>query len=557
MKKLFSKMNKTLRKVLLGVLIAAVACGAIWGGMTLIRNARRGAVKVYPITDFCMTDYWGDSSETYGMVTTDRLQKVYISSTQTVREVFVTEGQEVKKGDKLLSYDTTLTDLDVKRAQIALEKQELAVKDLKDQLQRLKDGKLRGELEEEQQLLQAQLNEAIAKAENREPGDPLPLPEGEGTSENPFYVLWKDGTELTPTALHDMLGDRDDAYVLFVTPDEDSRYYYPYHGIHITALNPEPEVDDPTPDAEEPQEPQEPQEPTPEPAIPAVSVTFEDGLSLPEAAEPQYDKEIKELQDKLQDIQLLLDDPNTPETPLDKQKLINDKIGEIRDADLALQIATVDLKKLKAEVQDGAVYSELDGTVKAVRDATEAYTENTAVVEVSGGGGYYVTGSVSELELDTVKVGQTASISSWMTGASCEGEVVEIGTDPTTENGWSNGNNNVSWYPLKIFVSDDADLQEGDYVNITYQADTGSSGSWWLESMFIRTENGKSYVLVRGENGTLEQRWVQTGRDLWGSYTEIRGGLTPDEFVAFPYGQDVVPGVKTVESSAQEFYNYY
>ena len=52
--------------------------------------------------------------------------------------------------------------------------------------------------------------------------------------------------------------------------------------------------------------------------------------------------------------------------------------------------------------------------------------------------------------------------------------------------------------------------------------------------MFIRTENGKSYVMVRDDNGKLEKRWVQTGRNLWGSYTQIRGGLTVDDFVAFP-----------------------
>lgn len=554
MKKLFSKMNKTLRKVVLGILIAAVACGGIWGGMTLIRNARRGAVKVYPVTDFCMTDYWGDSSETSGMVTTDRLQKVYISSTQTVREVFVTEGQEVKKGDKLLTYDTTLSDLDVKRAQIALERQEMSVRELEEQLQTLKESKLRKELEEEQQKLQAQLDALIAKVENREPGEPLPLPVGDGTKDKPFYKEWNGKIELTP----EMLSGNEDIYILFVTRDEDGRYYEPYQGIQITVLPSEPEPIGPS-EGEEAEE-SEPSVPT-VPTVPAVSITYVNDLILPSPSDPEYDTKLKMeitlLQLKLNEIQEKLDDPNTPETPEDKQRLINDKIGEIHEANVALQIATIDLKKLKAEVQDGAVYSELDGTVKAVRDANEAYTENTAVVEVSGGGGYYVTGSVSELELDTVKVGQTVSISSWMTGASCEGEVVEIGTDPTTENGWSNGNNNVSWYPLKIFVSDDAELQEGDYVNITYQADMGSGSSLWLESMFIRTENSKSYVLVRGENGTLEQRWVQTGRDLWGSYTEIRGGLTVDEFVAFPYGQNVAPGVKTTESSAQEFYNYY
>ena len=95
-------------------------------------------------------------------------------------------------------------------------------------------------------------------------------------------------------------------------------------------------------------------------------------------------------------------------------------------------------------------------------------------------------------------------------------------------------------------------------MDIQYQKDTSaeeSGSSLYLESMFIRTDNGKSYVMARGEDGRLEQRWVQTGRDLWGSYTQIRGGLTTDDYVAFPYGRDVGEGARTVEATADELYN--
>ena len=50
--------------------------------------------------------------------------------------------------------------------------------------------------------------------------------------------------------------------------------------------------------------------------------------------------------------------------------------------------------------------------------------------------------------------------------------------------------------------------------------------------------------------------WVQTGRDLWGSYTQIRGGLTIDDYVAFPYGRDVVEGAHTQEATTDQLYNY-
>ena len=157
-----------------------------------------------------------------------------------------------------------------------------------------------------------------------------------------------------------------------------------------------------------------------------------------------------------------------------------------------------------------------------------------------------------------MKVGQTVTISSRMNGSTCTGEIVEISTYPADNaSSWGGGNTNVSYYPFKVFVEEDAGLQANDYVDIQYQkAGTQEQGnSLYLQSWFIRTDNGKSYVMARGEDGRLEQRWVQTGRDLWGSYTQIRGGLTTDDYVAFPYGRDVVEGARTVEATPDELYN--
>ncbi len=134
---------------------------------------------------------------------------------------------------------------------------------------------------------------------------------------------------------------------------------------------------------------------------------------------------------------------------------------------------------------------------------------------------------------------------------------MEISDYPTDNaNSWSDGNSNVSYYPFKVFVSEEANLQEGDWVEMSYQNTAGDDGNtMYLESMFIRSENGKSYVMARGENGKLEKRWVQTGRNLWGSYTQIRGGLTVDDFVAFPYGRDVAEGAGTTEATPDKLYN--
>ena len=59
---------------------------------------------------------------------------------------------------------------------------------------------------------------------------------------------------------------------------------------------------------------------------------------------------------------------------------------------------------------------------------------------------------------------------------------------------------------------------------------------------------------MRGDDGLLEKRYVTTGKSLWGSYTEIRSGLTPEDFIAFPYGKNVKPGVKAVEGDLSNLY---
>ena len=121
-------MNKTLKKTLLIAGITVAVCAAVWGGLTLARNAQRGDVNVYRVSDVAMTDYWGDTANTSGTVNTDKLQKLYISETQEVSAIYVKEGQNVKKGDKLLAYDSSLSQAQVEQAEINLDTAQLNAK---------------------------------------------------------------------------------------------------------------------------------------------------------------------------------------------------------------------------------------------------------------------------------------------------------------------------------------------------------------------------------------------------------------------------------------------
>ena len=566
------RMSKKLKKGIIAAACVVGVCGAVWGGLTIARNAQRSDVKVYSVNDFCMTDYWGDTSSTSGMVTTDKIQKVFLSSSQTVNKVWVAEGDSVRKGDKLISYDSTLTQASVEQAKIDYDRQDESLTTAKNELEYLKKAKNKETLKQELDKLAAELD-ALKKKYDEDPDHPYngdaPVTEGaikdykktmtvkgaDGSDQtvNVLYYSWLSTSRLNDSKVTEILtnlatlrADKDhpsvDTYVVLVQRYEDKVGGYVDNTVGLVITETYTAGDD-----------------TAVPAVPGSrSVSFSVRSDLPEFedTERKYDDAaIKRLQQKINLANMYLE--NSMEQK-DLAKAIVDKAQEVKEKEVNLRLAKLSLDKKTKELGDGNVYAEFDGTVKAVRNADEAYNNSEAVIELSGGGGYYVTGTLSEMELGSVKVGDTVSISSWMTGAACEGTIVSIDDYPTTSgNSWGDGNRNVSYYPFKVFVEEDASLQANDYVDIQYQkAGTQEQGSsLYLQSWFIRTDNGKSYVMARNEDGRLEQRWVQTGRDLWGSYTQIRGGLTTDDYLAFPYGRDVVEGSRTVEAAPDELYN--
>lgn len=575
------RMSKKLKKGIIAAACVVGVCGAVWGGLTIARNAQRGDVNVYAVNECAMTDYWGDTSNTSGMVTTDKLQKIYISQSQTVKKVWVKEGDSVKKGTALVSYDSTLTQATVERAKIDYDRQTENLEVMKNELELLKKAKNKETLQAEYDKLQKELAEEIAKLDKEggyKPDDPieegnLEVKHATGNSENaPLYYQIKSTTPLNDKTLKDILTalrrhtpdskiTTVSTYVVLVYREGDKKGGEPVsRGLVITeTFTPDSTGETPTTPGEGGETPTTPGEGGGESGSGTVKLSFRfcDLTGYVDPERTYSSDKYKELTRKIAQVQELLD---ASMTQLDLNKAILEKAQAVKEQEVNLKVAKLKLDKKLAELGDGNVYAEFDGTVKTVRDPDEAYNNSEAVVELSGGGGYYVTGTLSEMDLGSVQVGDSVSISSWMTGAACEGTIVSIDDYPTSNgNNWGDGNRNVSYYPFKVFVTEDANLQPNDYVDIQYQkvsAQQQAGSSLYLQSMFIREDNGKSYVMARGDDGRLEQRWVQTGRDLWGSYTQIRGGLTVDDYVAFPYGRDVVEGAHTQEATTDQLYNY-
>ncbi len=250
-------------------------------------------------------------------------------------------------------------------------------------------------------------------------------------------------------------------------------------------------------------------------------------------------------------------DMNASYTAAEIAELRTEKQKEIRDLTITVKKAEINLRELKSELTDGTVRSKVDGIVKTVRDPEDAIKSGSAVVQVSGGGGYYINVSVGELDLDKVGSGQGATITSFDTGVQLSGNVDSISEYPVSSmDFWSSGNPNSSYYPCKIYLGDEAELREGDFVGVVWDsASQNSPKGLFIDSMFVRSESSGHYVYVRDENGKLRKKNVQVGIVTMDA-TQIRSGLSKKDYIAFPYGDDCVDGANTEEATYDQLYGY-
>ncbi|MBO6158321.1 MAG: efflux RND transporter periplasmic adaptor subunit, partial [Firmicutes bacterium] len=102
--------------LMLGIVIGAVGCS----------SASSSTAKVLPVS-MLATQNWNDQQQTYGQVQTGAEQNIYLDASAVLDQVLVTEGQKVKIGDPVLTYDSTLLELNLSRQQLSIESQELAL----------------------------------------------------------------------------------------------------------------------------------------------------------------------------------------------------------------------------------------------------------------------------------------------------------------------------------------------------------------------------------------------------------------------------------------------
>lgn len=233
------------------------------------------------------------------------------------------------------------------------------------------------------------------------------------------------------------------------------------------------------------------------------------------------------------------------------KEAISDKEDDIAQAKEDLHDAQISYKEAKVEVDKATVKAKLAGTVTTAYSKGTLPTDGSAAIVVKAADGMYVKTSISEMELDNVKVGGTIKCVSSDTGDEYTAEVKEISDFPTADssNGGDTSNPNSSYYPIVAFIKDADGLSPGGSVEVSYSSKsmgTANENAVYLQKAYIRTEDKKSYVYLRDKKTKrLKKQYITTGKTMNGQYIEVVSGVTEDDNIAFPYGKNLREGVKT------------
>ena len=513
--------------IIITVISLGVAGAAAFGGIKAYQNYQNNNQKaeVQYVSEVNMSYYESEMTSS-GIVTNDSSQDVYALEDKTILEVHVEEGQEVKAGDPLISYDMTMSNLE-------LEMKELDVATINSRLEAAKQQltKLRSTTPVAPRVEEPDPEPEPEEPEAPEP-EPTPLPpqktknaynyitssskpnKGKGTEEKPYIYLCTQECYVLGEFINSLSEDEDDPIYVSLEIHKNNEFA----GKLITSWEISGESGFPRLEADS-----------------KWSVRTRSQMIEQEPEEPEEIEEPEE--------------PEEPEgyTAEELSSMIKEKEEEIRDLDLSKRKEELELEQMKKVSGDGVVKASINGIVKGVADKDDP-PSGEPFLTVAGSEGLYVSGSLSELQLEEIQVGQKVYANSWESGQNFEAEITEISSYPLeSSNAWGEGNPNVSFYPYTAYIEDTEGLRNGEYVDLTMAASQESDGIY-LDKAYVREEDGRKYVLKADENDRLVKQYIQTGRTIWGQAVEILSGLTLEDRIAFPYGKTAKEGVKVAES---------
>ena len=539
------------------------------------------------------TGYWDNPSTSTGLVSNSDRQSVLYDASKTITQVFVQEGQQVNSGDPLLSYDLTTLQSAVDTSQLDVEKAQNAIALAEHELKKLLNTTPIPDVVEEPEI------------QDHTPA-PLPgVPEKNGNGLYPYILslsqaeknftaykiyytsttseapekgphekasLWKEEREMKEsnntcwywieytytdgsTNAYDskdvveyysdkqqipnkeifLAGTKQNPYVFKLS--ENQGFVYGKLFLDNANLNQYLRFDVYTNDGD----------------IDSSWLVrcdkFTTIQSINEGDMYSVISHTKEEQKYVEVEQKPSQDLSSGYTEIELAKAIRDKKQELKTLDLGLKKAQLSLSENKALLNDGVIRAKRSGIVRNIKKTSDSLQDGNTFLEVAGGQGTYIKGSISELMLNQIKVGDTISAYCWTSGEPFDAKIQSIDTVPSSNSNYNgSGNPNVSYYDFEAYAKDASKIQAGEYLELTFNSAGDTTSSIWLSKAYVKQEGNKYYVL-KDVHGKLKKQYVTVGKIVWGDTMEIKDGLSDTDYIAFAYSKNAKEGVKTQKSS--------
>lgn len=539
------------------------------------------------------TGYWDNPSTSTGLVSNSDRQSVLYDASKTITQVFVQEGQQVNSGDPLLSYDLTTLQSAVDTSQLDVEKAQNAISLAEHELKKLLNTTPIPDVVEEPEI------------QDHTPA-PLPgVPEKNGNGLYPYILslsqaeknftaykiyytsttseapekgphekasLWKEEREMKEsnntcwywieytytdgsTNAYDpkdvveyysdkqqipnkeifLAGTKQNPYVFKLS--ENQGFVYGKLFLDNANLNQYLRFDVYTNDGD----------------IDSSWLVrcdkFTTIQSINEGDMYSVISHTKEEQKYVEVEQKPSQDLSSGYTEIELAKAIRDKKQELKTLDLGLKKAQLSLSENKALLNDGVIRAKRSGIVRNIKKTSDSLQDGNTFLEVAGGQGTYIKGSISELMLNRIKVGDTISAYCWTSGETFDAKIQSIDTVPSSNSNYNgSGNPNVSYYEFEAYAKDASKIQAGEYLELTFNSAGDTTSSIWLSKAYVKQEGNKYYVL-KDVHGKLKKQYVTVGKIVWGDTMEIKDGLSDTDYIAFAYSKNAKEGVKTQKSS--------
>lgn len=529
------------KKIIISAVSVVVVAGGVFGGYK-INEARKksGAVADVVPVSYLNGGYWGNELQLDGIITSGNVQTVKQDSTLLINKIMVSEGDAVKKGDPLIEYDVTLFELELKEKKNNLAVIEDNIKHAKNEITRLQNLRPSESMPPMPEPTMPPVPEKpqISVADRIE--DLTTAVSGRGAQNDPYVFNCSASTAVSAEFLQ-YLADNGFFASFNVYADNSLSYMWSVSGADIPAEAAEwvvgtgVETD----------------------GMGNVSVDFSTvrfgwfkAFSAAEDEPEIDDMPQMSFDEYLQSISSYSDDYMYSRAEL--ARLVSQKQKEIKTLEIERKSADVEYRKAEAQSKDGVLKSSIDGIVTKVNDGSDPENTDSDVLVVQGNSGLSITASIGEYNLDKISEGTIVSVTSYETGAMASAEVSSVDMTPV-ENyyGW-NENPNSSGYSFTADITDDVEgFNVNQWVGINL-IEEQSENALYIPIHYTREENDRYYVFKEGKDGKLEKQYIKTGAIIYGSI-EIKGGLSLDDKICFPYGKNIEEGIKTQETDKVEW----